>query len=98
MKKRFDILKTGFFGWNNIKWAIKEIVRMYSNKESFFSYKRFQTGLAFFLFTQGAAYVLYNFVKTPDEFLIWCIPVLLVCGYTLNKTQQEKTELLNKEE
>jgi hypothetical protein len=98
MTNKFEIFKTGFFGWNNIKWGIKELIKMYSNHSSFFSYKRFQTGFAFFWFIQGAIYVLYNYVKTVEQFAIWCVPVLLVCGYTLNQTQKEKTELLNREE
>ena len=83
--------KKKFFGWTNIKWGLKELIKMYSTQPSFFSYKRFQTGVAFFMFTQGAMYALKNYVNTIEGFLIWCIPVLLVCGYTLNKIEQGNT-------
>lgn len=88
MKKKY------FFGWGNIRWGIKELIKMYSHQESFFSYKRFQTGVAFFMFTQGAMYTLTNLVKTVEDFGLWCVPVLLVCGYTLDKIQKEKEKLL----
>jgi len=98
MKNKFEILKTGFFGWNNFKFIFKELVKMLSDKPSIFSYKRFQTTVAFFIFIQGAVFVLINYVDTVEKFIIWATPILLVCGYTLVQTQKEKTELLNKEE
>jgi hypothetical protein len=88
--------KKYFFGWTNIKWGIKELIKMYSVKESFFSYKRFQTGVAFFMFTQGAMYALKNYVNTIEGFIVWCAPVLLVCGYTLHKIEKAKTDENNK--
>ncbi len=85
--------KKWFFGWDNIKWGIKELIKMYSSKEtSYFSYKRFQTGVAFFMFTQGAMYILKEHVKSVGDFLAWSVPVLLIAGYTLNKTEQSKKE------
>ena len=98
MKDKESIFKTGFFGWNNFKWVIKELIKMLSNKDSLFSYKRFQTTIAFFMFVQGAMYVLYKYVDTVEKFIIWASPVLLIGGYTLVQTQKEKTELLNKED
>lgn len=80
------------FGTTNIRWGIKEIIKMYSSETSFFSYKRFQTGVAFFIFTQGAMYTLKNHVNSTESFVVWCAPVLLVCGYTLNKIEQAKKE------
>jgi len=82
----------GFFGWNNIKWVVKELIKMYSNKESFFSYKRFQTGIAFLTYQIGSRYALYNFVDTIGDFLMWASAELLICGYTLNAIQKEKKE------
>jgi hypothetical protein len=82
--------KTYFFGWTNAKWVIKELVKMYSHKESFFSYKRFQTGVAFFIFTQGAMYTLTEYVASVSDFIIWATPVLFIAGYTLTKTENGK--------
>lgn len=73
-----------------IKWFIIEFIKMYSNEKSFFSYKRFQVGTAYFIFTQGAIYTLKNYVHTVNDFIIWSTPLLLVAGFTLNKIQKEK--------
>lgn len=80
------------FGWTNIRWGIKEIIKMYSSESSFFSYKRFQTGVAFFVFIQGCIYAIKNYVTDINGFVLWCVPILLVCGYTLNKTEQAKSK------
>jgi len=39
--------KKFFFGWENIKWVISELGKMYSSKPSFFSKKRIESGVAF---------------------------------------------------
>lgn len=84
--------KNHFFGWENIKWLIREVVKMYSNEPSFFSYKRFQMGSAFFIYTQGSLYALSNLVHTIGDFELWSVPNLLIAGYTLNQVQKEKAK------
>lgn len=71
-------------------WILKEIIKMLSNRPSFFSYKRFQTSTAYIIFCIGAIYSLIRYVKTTEDFVMWCVPILSVCGYTLNQTQKEK--------
>ena len=85
-------MKEDLFTWNNIKFGIKEFIKMYSNIPSWFSYKRFQTGTAFFIYTQGAMYTLKEHVNSVGDFIIWAAPSLLIAGYTLNKTEQAKKE------
>lgn len=80
----------GFFGWKHLKWVIVELIKMYSMEKSFFSYKRFQVGTAYFIFTQGAMMTLTKYVNSAESFVVWCVPVLLICGYTLDKIQKEK--------
>lgn len=84
--------KGHFFGWENFKWLVRELVKMYSNEQSYFSYKRFQMGVAFFIYTQGSMWALSNLVNSIGDFLLWATPNLLIAGYTLNKVQQEKKE------
>ena len=84
------INKKWLFGISNIRWGVKELIKMYSNEPSYFSYKRFQTGVAFFIFTQGAMYVLKNYVNSAESFFVWATPILFVCEYTLDKIQKEK--------
>jgi len=90
-------MKKYFFGWGNIRWGLKELIKMYSTEQSYFSYKRFQTGVAFFMFTQGAMFTLKNYVNTVEDFLLWSTPILLICGYTLNAIQKEKKNDVPKE-
>lgn len=98
MTNKFEILKTGFFGWNNFKKGFTEIIKMVSNKESLFSLKRFQTIIALFIFIEGAVYTLFTYVNSVESFLIWSGPVLVIGGFSMVHTQKEKTELLNKEQ
>jgi hypothetical protein len=88
-------MKKYFFGWDNAKWLIRELVKMYSHEPSFFSYKRFQTGVAFITFQIGSRYALYNFVDSIGDFLMWASAELLICGYTLKEIQKEKTNDTN---
>jgi len=81
--------RNGFFGWNNFKWLIVELRKMYSNEPSHFSYKRFQMGSAFFMYSQGSMYALSAFVTDMATFIVWATPNLLIAGYTLNKIQKE---------
>lgn len=89
--------KRWFFGWENFKWFCREWMKMYSgNQHSFFSHKRVQTGTAFSLFIVGWGRVLVYLLSQPHttilEFVEWSVPLLLICGYTLNKTEEAKTK------
>lgn len=90
--KKLDKNKKYFFGWDNAKYLIKELIKMYSNKPSFFSYKRFQTGTAFLTYQIGSRYALYHFVHSMADFAIWAAIELTICGYTLNQIQKEKKD------
>ena len=85
------------FGITNIRWGIKELIKMYSSEPSYFSYKRFQMGVAFFIFTQGAMLTLKMYVKSVSDFVIWAGPILLIAGFTLIKAEQAKKDKSNGE-
>lgn len=87
-------MKEPLFTWNNCKWVVKELVKMYSSEPSYFSYKRFQTGVAFLTYQIGSRYALYNHVKSISDFAIWAAIELTICGYTLNAIQKEKKDEL----
>lgn len=89
----FKTDKKYFFGWTNIKWAIKEFIKMYSHEPSYFSYNRFQVGTAFLTFQIGSRYALYNYVNSIGDFLMWASAELLICGYTLKAIQTEKKDI-----
>jgi hypothetical protein len=85
-KKRF------FFGWENIKWGIKEMMNIYSSNPSFFSKKRIESGVAFLIAQFGMVFFLLQKYQglSMGEFLLWAGAEFAVSGYIINKIQKEK--------
>ena len=83
-----------FFGWDNIKWGIKELINIYSSKTSYFSKKRIESGIAFLIAQWGMVYFLYQHHDklTMGEFLLWAAAEFAVSGYMINQIQKEKKE------
>ena len=81
-----------FFGWSNIKWIIREIMNIYSAKESYFSKKRIESGVAFIVAQWGMIFFLLEKHSTLSmgEFLLWAAAEFAVSGYIINKIQNEK--------
>ena len=86
--------KKYFFGWTNFKFLITEFVKMYSNQDSFFSKKRFESGVAFVIMQWGMVYYLIHSMEkmTSSDLLIWAGIDAVICGYTLNQIQKEKVQ------
>lgn len=85
------------FGWQNCKWFLSEIVKMYSSKPSFFSKKRVESGIAFTIAQAGMIFFLcvkYNSLHM-SEFLWWAAAEFAVAGYMINAIQKEKTAIQN---
>ncbi len=84
--------KKWFFGWENIKWVIKELVKIYSPQDSFFSKKRIESGVAFLIAQWGMIFFLLEKHSTLSmgEFLLWAGAEFAVSGYIINKIQKEK--------
>jgi hypothetical protein len=86
--------KKYFFGWSNIKWVIKEFGAMYSNTESYFSKKRFESSMAFLgamsLILWHAYYS--RATITNSEILADAALLFGIAGYTVNQIQKEKKE------
>ena len=81
-----------FFGWSNIKWLCREVMSIYSTKNSFFSKKRIESGLAFIIAQWGMIFFLLEKHSTLSmgEFLLWATAEFAVSGYIINKIQKEK--------
>lgn len=92
--------KKYFFGWGNLKFLISELVKMYSNKPSFFSKKRIESGIAFIVAQWGMIFFLVKKYETLSisDFIFWAGVEFAVSGYILNQIQKEKTTLAPKEE
>jgi len=87
-------MKKYFFGWTNIKWLITEIGNIYSSKDSYFSKKRIESGVAFAVAQWGMIFFLLEHHKslTMGEFLLWAAAEFAVSGYIINKIQSEKKD------
>jgi len=92
--------KKYFFGWGNIKKVITEIIRIYSNKRSFFSKKRIESGIAFIIAQWGM--IFYLLKKYPDltmvDISMWAAIEFGISGYIIYQIQKEKKSDTNSEE
>ena len=86
--------KTYFFGWENIKWFIGELGKIYSSGKSFFSKKRIESGIAFIIAQWGMIYFLLEKlpVMTTSDLAIWAGIEFAVSGYIINQIQKEKKQ------
>jgi len=80
------------FGWSNIKFIVKELIKIYSGEKSYFSKKRIESGIAFVIFQWGMIYFLKMKIDTMDmyEMTLWAGIEATVSGYMLDKIQKEK--------
>lgn len=98
---KIKIINDGFFGWKNTKWLIKELIKIYSNKNSFFSKKRIESGVAFIILQWGMIMYFIAKYQTMDiyDLVIWASIEGLISGYTIHEIQKEKSKInLNEKE
>ena len=84
-----------FFGWKNFKWLVVELRKLGSNENSYFSQKRINTFVAFYIGQLGMLGIYFYMISRPQylsmgEFLLWAGVEFAVAGYSLDKTQKEK--------
>lgn len=79
--------------YSKIKWLITELINIYSNKPSYFSKKRVESGVAFAVAQWGMIVFLLKKMDTltMGEFLLWAAAEFAVSGYIINKIQKEKS-------
>lgn len=78
--------------WGNIKWLLKELIKVVSSEKSFFSQKRIQQMIAF---TSGEVALLsfffYNIaILTAWEAIGIASLFFTLAGYVLTKTEKAK--------
>jgi hypothetical protein len=91
--KRIERMKNWFTEVkNDIKWFIKEMGKIYSTEDSYFSKKRIESGMAFAVGQFGMVYFLVQNVDTMtmQDMLMWSGTEFLMAGYTVNQIQKEK--------
>jgi hypothetical protein len=87
--------KKYFFGWENLKWFLKEVLNMYSPTKSYFSKKRLESGFAFIIGQWGMIFFLlkkYDALSMTD-FVMWVAVEMAIAGYMVNQIQKEKKEV-----
>jgi len=84
--------KTYFFGWENIKWFVRELRDVYSSKKSYFSKKRIESAIAFGVAQWGMIFFLleHHSRLTMGELLLWSAAEFAISGYMINQIQKEK--------
>jgi len=84
--------KKWFFGWFNLKFLMKELVKLYSNEPSYFSKKRVESGIAFIVGQWGMIYFLVQNIDklTTSDIALWAGVEFAIAGYIINQIQKEK--------
>ena len=82
-----------FLGWTNIKWFVRELCNLYSSKDSFFSKKRVESGIAFVVGQWGMIYFLTknNATMSASDSVLWAGVEFAIAGYMVTQIQKEKT-------
>lgn len=85
-----------FFGWENIKWLIREIRNLYSGETSFFSKKRIESGISFVIGQWGMIYFLTKNIETltASDIVLWASVEFAIAGYMVNAIQKEKKDAI----
>ncbi len=78
--------------WARLKWLFKELLMIYSPKNSFFSKKRIESGIAFIIAQWGMIFFLLMKYQdlTMGEFLLWATAEFAVSGYMIHKIEKSK--------
>lgn len=78
---------------NKFKWGVKELMKMYSSKESsFFSKKRIESGVAFVIAQWGMIFFLFNRIDTmtTTDIVMWAAVEFSIAGWMIHQIQKEK--------
>lgn len=91
--------KKYFFGWDNIKWFITEIGKLYSGEKSYFSKKRVESGIAFVIGQWGMIYFLIENISklSASDIVLWSGIEFGIAGYMVREIQKEKKVSLEEE-
>lgn len=78
--------------FSSIKWFFQEILNLYSEKPSFFSKKRVESGIAFLISQWGMIFWLITKINSmgTSDFGVWAGMELAAAGYIVTQIQKEK--------
>lgn len=74
------------------KYYIKELIKIYSTEDSYFSKKRIESGIAFIIMEWGMIHwLILNVDKcTSSDIVLWASLNAAISGYVINQIQKEK--------
>lgn len=80
--------------WKTLKFYVNELIKMYSGEYSFFSKKRVESGIAFFVGQFGMVYFLLENISkmTATDITLWAAVEFAIAGYMVGQIQKEKKE------
>jgi hypothetical protein len=86
--------KKYFFGWENVKWFIREMGKIYTDNEHYFSKKRIESSIAFLVGQWGMIYFLTNNIEklNASDIVLWSAIQFAIAGYMVNQIQKEKKD------
>lgn len=81
-----------------LPFFIRELIKMYSNEESYFSKKRVESGVAFVIAQWGMVHWLVVQLTSDtckvssSDIGLWSAIEFAICGYVINQIQKEKKD------
>lgn len=94
-----SLLKTGFFGWDNAKWLLKELIKTLGDKPSYFSSKRLERVALFWC----AIFIVMNYYRvsydklTPSDIVLLTTPLFAYAGFNTIMNNKEKKKIIEEE-
>jgi hypothetical protein len=81
-----------WFKPTKLYWLVSELIKVYSNGDSYFSKKRIESSIAFIIAESGLVYFLITHVDKMDtqNIVLWATSNFLIAGYTVGQIQKEK--------
>jgi hypothetical protein len=84
-----------YFSWlESIKWFLMELLKVASGQPSFFSKKRLESGIAFFVVIWGCIFWLLKkyVIMTTSDFVLWATIPLSIAGYIIYNIEKSKSK------
>ena len=83
-----------WFKTTKLYWLVSELMKVYSNGDSYFSKKRIESSIAFIIAESGLIYFLVTHVDKMDtpSIVLWASSNFLISGYTVSQIQKEKKD------
>jgi hypothetical protein len=82
-----------YFSWlESVKWFLMELLKVASGQPSFFSKKRLESGIAFFVVIWGCIFWLLKkyVIMTTSDFVLWATIPLSIAGYIIYNIEKAK--------